>query len=1024
MICYSNQYICKMGFVTRAFESMLKDCSGGQVAAFPNSVFGCGYDNGGNFNSRVSGLVGLGGGPLSLVSQLATEIDQKFSYCLLPRTVNSASRLKFGTDAVLSGQRVVSTPLISRGSGTFYYLTLEAVSVGDKRIENRMDPNNEGNIIIDSGTTLNLLEPNFYNDIVAAIREAISTLNTVQDPQGNYYLCYDKNSLSMAPETAIVYHFTGADVTLKRLNTFRELNTVSCVAMLPSTRLSIYGNVAQVNFQVLYDLTMKQVSLAPADSKIGGFSIDLVHRDSQLSPFYNHSSTPSDLARHDASCSIARVSQFHSSSIEENKIESIVIPNGGSYLMKFSLGTPPVETFAIADTGSDLIWVQCKPCNQNKCFPQDRPLFDPMKSSTYIELPCDSKPCQALQSSQCDNTKNQCQYSYRYGDKSYTNGVLTTDTFTFDSAGGQAAAFPNSVFGCGYDNGGTFNSRESGLVGLGGGPLSLVSQLATEIDQKFSYCLLPRTVNSASKLKFGTDAVLSGQGVVSTPLKSRGSGTFYYLTLEAVSVGDKRIENRMDPNNEGADVTLKRLNTFRELNTIILPIPSPDPSPSSHAKRRKRRSKTSNMEGGISIYGSSPVLEASNGAGFTVDLIHRDSPLSPFYNPSTTPTDRLRNAILRSTLRSTHFNPSSSSELDPMQSEIISDNGEYLMKLSIGTPPVQILAIADTGSDLTWTQCVPCAHCFTQNAPFFVPSKSSTYRELSCQSPRCEADLSTNCRVNDNVCQYRMSYGDKSFSFGDLAADTFTFGSTSGQPTSIPKVVFGCGHNNGGTFNGSESGIIGLGGGKLSIINQLDGSISGKFSYCLVPLYEGTNVTSKINFGSNAVVSGHGAVSTPLVTKKPDTFYYLTLKAISVGNKRVSYKTFSEVTAAEEGNIIIDSGTTLTLIPGEFYNDLESALIDVIKAKRSPDPYGLLGLCYRAEEEFDAPKITVHFAGADLELPAASLFIKVQDDLACLTMVPSDSLAIFGNLWQMNMLVGYDLVEKKVSFMPTDCTKH
>ncbi|KAA8537231.1 hypothetical protein F0562_029713 [Nyssa sinensis] len=146
-----------------------------------------------------------------------------------------------------------------------------------------------------------------------------------------------------------------------------------------------------------------------------------------------------------------------------------------------------------------------------------------MKSSTYIELPCDSKPCQVLQSSQWDNTKNQYQYSIGYGDGSYTNGVLTTDTFTFDSAGGQAAAFPNSVFGCGYDNGGTFNSRESGLVGLGGGPLSLVSQLATEIDQKFAYCLLPRTVNSASKLRFGTDAVLSSQGIVSTPLISRGS---------------------------------------------------------------------------------------------------------------------------------------------------------------------------------------------------------------------------------------------------------------------------------------------------------------------------------------------------------------------------------------------------------------------------------------------------------------------------------------------------------------------
>ncbi|CAH2060273.1 unnamed protein product [Thlaspi arvense] len=51
----------------------------------------------------------------------------------------------------------------------------------------------------------------------------------------------------------------------------------------------------------------------------------------------------------------------------------------------------------------------------------------------------------------------------------------------------------------------------------------------------------------------------------------------------------------------------------------------------------------------------------------------------------------------------------------------------YVMKLQIGTPPVEIEAVIYTGSDVIWTQCLPCINCFNQQSPIFDPSKSSTY---------------------------------------------------------------------------------------------------------------------------------------------------------------------------------------------------------------------------------------------------------------------------------------------------------
>ncbi|KAH1032324.1 hypothetical protein J1N35_044498 [Gossypium stocksii] len=167
------------------------------------------------------------------------------------------------------------------------------------------------------------------------------------------------------------------------------------------------------------------------------------------------------------------------------------------------------------------------------------PPFDPQASSTYKKIPCDSDSCQALSRYQYSNDVNDCQYSYSYGDKSFMKGILTTDTLTFDDFNGQKTAFPTSIFGCGHNNLGKFRSPSADLVGLGRGPLSLVSQISIQIDNRFSYCLVPRSASSNSKLPFGQEAIISRPGAVSTPLVSKTPQTYYYLSLEGVSIGDK-----------------------------------------------------------------------------------------------------------------------------------------------------------------------------------------------------------------------------------------------------------------------------------------------------------------------------------------------------------------------------------------------------------------------------------------------------------------------------------------------------
>ncbi|CAJ2655374.1 unnamed protein product [Trifolium pratense] len=409
--------------------------------------------------------------------------------------------------------------------------------------------------------------------------------------------------------------------------------------------------------------------------------------------------------------------------------------------------------------------------------------------------------------------------------------------------------------------------------------------------------------------------------------------------------------------------------------------------------------------------------------GFSVELIHRDSPKSPLYQPTENKYQRVVNAARRSIKFANHFYKDSLTNTP--KSIVIPGKGEYLMSYSVGTPPFRLYGIVDTGSDIVWLQCEPCKKCYNQTTLIFNPSKSSSYKNIPCLSKLCQSVRDSPCS-DQNSCQYSITYGDNSHSQGDLSFETLTLETTTGRPISFPKSVIGCGTYNTMSVKTASSGIIGLGYGPLSFITQLGSSIDGKFSYCLLPslLVSKTlesNMTSKLNFGDAAVISGDCVVSTPIVQKNPLVFYYLTLEAFSVGNKRVEFRGSSN---GDEGNIFIDSGTTLTLLPSNDYANLESAVVESVKLERVDDPNQDFNLCYSVtSDEYDFPLITAHFKGADVKLHPISTFVPIADDIVCLTFISSKTDSVLGNLAQQNLLIGYDLKQKTVSFKPMDCTK-
>ncbi|KAJ7564959.1 hypothetical protein O6H91_02G041400 [Diphasiastrum complanatum] len=230
-----------------------------QIGSF---AFGCGHTNIGSFG-RSAGIVGLGQGPVSLTTQLGTKIKRRFSYCLVSfdDAPSQTSPLFFGSAANLRGRGVQSTPIIQQGS-TYYYVGLDGISVGGQAL----NINLVGGTIVDSGTTLTLLEDSAYSAVRTAFKSAIH-LRTADGSSAGLDLCFDVTGLTSYQIPTLSLHLKNADFDPPSQNYFILVNSNTlCLAMYTSggLGLSIIGNIMQQNYHFKFDRGRSLLSFAPA----------------------------------------------------------------------------------------------------------------------------------------------------------------------------------------------------------------------------------------------------------------------------------------------------------------------------------------------------------------------------------------------------------------------------------------------------------------------------------------------------------------------------------------------------------------------------------------------------------------------------------------------------------------------------------------------------------------------------------------------------------------------------------------
>ncbi|XP_026395885.1 probable aspartic protease At2g35615 [Papaver somniferum] len=437
-------------------------------------------------------------------------------------------------------------------------------------------------------------------------------------------------------------------------------------------------------------------------------------------------------------------------------------------------------------------------------------------------------------------------------------------------------------------------------------------------------------------------------------------------------------------------------------------------------------------------------------------MIHRDSRESPFYpGDHLTQDERLQRFVEQSKAQARYIesqilhqnNATRSINLDVARLPVVYEPRTfYVATLGLGTfpgerPPFKnYYLMIDSGSELTWLQCEGATKAFNQDMPLYPWHLSTTYHPMPCNThPLCKGDR---CNANGE-CIYERSYQAGSVTAGVLAKETLTVRSDIGGSESM-ELYMGCGFNQENFDIGDNhlrgkpdliAGILGLGSGSWSFVNQLGDEGQGKYSYCFEPYNSNIGGSDTyLRFGEDAKIGGafSKVYTTPMVvTQFPTQLYYLKLEDISVGNNKIRFPrgTF-EVNSKGVGGTAIDSGTPISMMY-KYHFDRVANLVKEHFSKLGVEYIGsqeYFDVCFRLRGKFDInnyPSITYHFQQADYVISDYKAnFVMLSIDTVCLAIFSRDSNTpslLLGAMQQINKRILYNVMDQSLSFASEHC---
>ncbi|CAO2819866.1 unnamed protein product [Amaranthus hypochondriacus] len=415
----------------------------------------------------------------------------------------------------------------------------------------------------------------------------------------------------------------------------------------------------------------------------------------------------------------------------------------------------------------------------------------------------------------------------------------------------------------------------------------------------------------------------------------------------------------------------------------------------------------------------------------------------------------------------------------------LTPGSDYTLSFTLNSQTLSVYM--DTGSDVVWFPCSPfeCILCEGKYQPGTLTSLNVSKSSLiSCKSRACStahSSLSSSdlcamakCPLEEIETSDCSSYSCPSFyyAYGDgsliakLHKQNLEMPSNSNKnPLILKDFTFGCAHST----LGEPIGVAGFGRGSLSLPAQLANlspDLGNQFSYCLVShSFDSTKLKhpSPLILGKYKKrddlfdeINNSEFVYTPMLDNpKHPYFYSVGLEAVSVGNKRITApENLRRVDNHGNGGVVVDSGTTYTMLPTRFYNsvaaELDRRVGKVFKRDMETESTTGLSPCYRLHGGKGSlgmvvPSLVLHFGGnnnnnnkSSVVLPRRNYFyefldggdeIKKGKKVGCFMMMDggddaeseSGPGATLGNYQQQGFEVVYDLEERRVGFARRKC---
>ncbi|CAH9091811.1 unnamed protein product [Cuscuta europaea] len=381
--------------------------------------------------------------------------------------------------------------------------------------------------------------------------------------------------------------------------------------------------------------------------------------------------------------------------------------------------------------------------------------------------------------------------------------------------------------------------------------------------------------------------------------------------------------------------------------------------------------------------------------GPTLQITHAYSSSSPLIRPSRSWAETLGQMQTDDEARLKYLASLTAgrSDVPVANARQITQSQTYIVKAKIGTPAQTLLMAVDTSSDAAWVPCSGCVGCPTSAAVvFFDPSKSTTVSTAGGFNLTTGGAVLAGSLLQDNVT---------------LAVDA------------ISNYTFGCIQRASGSTVPPQ-GLLGLGRGPLSLLNQARDLYNLTFSYCL-PAITTSSFTGSLRLGPSAQPKNIKFTQLMMNPRRPSV-YYVNLTAIFVGNKNANIDpaalAFNPVTG---GGTVIDSGTTYTRLVTPAY----VAVRDEFRRRMNDSTLSALGgfdTCYK-NVVTKIPTLTFVFNTMNVTLPPENFRVNSSTgNLTCLAMAATTGFNVIGSLQQQNHRVLFDLPNSRLGVSREPCS--